>query len=405
MSFDIPGYYFDKKKNKLFKLNPTGPYSLSEIRKRLKAEQEEEAAAAKKQKRPQKPIPNIHQFIHQRTLFGRNVHTHTTHPGMISLASRLKQKQTLRLDGPKETHQSIKVDMDKSEFIMANKKGIGRYGYRCRPRFQVWASGFISDESNVTSLYYKQKHLLVNGTSNHPSRGGTFFEYRIQPQPPLTPEEAHTFSTIRNNDTILGIPNSHIDNIHSVPLYEYRIKRDTFWTSYFDPFQGTTVVGGERKLHIIHHDHAHSRRSMHSDVFALYTTPAQTCWVGLRNGTLGAMDLRTNDKFHFKLKGTSSITQVRCLENGGNEVLVVGMDGTVSIYDRRKPQKHPVRRLIGHHNETHQHLGMDIDETNHLLMLAGDDGYVRIWSLFRTKQDPIFTSRRYSRPVPGVCFM
>jgi hypothetical protein len=429
MSFDIPGYYFDKKKNKLFKLNPTGPYSLSEIRKRLKQEEEEEAAAKKKKRQQrEKPIPSITQFIRHRTLFGSNKAHAPTHPGVISLVSHLKQKQALRLDGPKETYQSVKVDMDNDEFIMADKKGITRFGYQCSPQFQVWASGFVGDYNhlgNVTSLHYKQKTtrrelMPVNGTANHPSRGGTFFEYGIKQQPPLTQDERSTFSSIRNNDSILGIPNSHIENVDSIPLYEYRIKKDTFWSSSYDQFHDTTVVGGERKLHIINSgfEHAHSR-SINSDVFALCATPTHQCWVGLRNGTIGSIDLRSppsskklqqqrkKDKFNFKLKEASSITHIRCLDHSptGNDILVTCLDGSVSIYDKRNLQNNPVRRLTGHHNETHHHLGFDIDEKNNLLMLAGNDGYVRIWSLFRTNPEPIFTSTKYSRPVPAVSFI
>ena len=59
MSFKIPGYFLDQKTKKLYRIQPHGPFSLPELRKRVERERAREGTflPLNEQIRP-KPIPN-----------------------------------------------------------------------------------------------------------------------------------------------------------------------------------------------------------------------------------------------------------------------------------------------------------------------------------------------------------
>ncbi|KAI7902004.1 uncharacterized protein BX663DRAFT_543900 [Cokeromyces recurvatus] len=468
MSFDIPGYFLDKKTNKLFKITPHGPYSLPELRKRLQKEEEEAKAAAiaaaahknnmnnkvslyySQRRRRQWPT-TINQYLRQRAAFGS---LKPSMDGITFLMSLLKPRSSIRLDGPnKRIYSNMCVEMtngseEYGEIFIAGRSGLHHFGYELDPRFHVWK---VSDDyyngNEIQALQLGQR-TQNDGERNFRDLVGTtgnfIWRHAFPVLPPLLDEEIrHMFLTedesIQDYENILSCPSSYVGFCESYRRGSFRQRKDLFWSFSLNDEFDSLVIGGDQNLYYLNSafELIHSRR-VKSSIFATHIPKTQPniCWTGSRNGKISLMDWRQNKSSPYyssdRCLQSSSVVKLQTLDghsHTGFELLAVGLDGSINIWDTRKPKnsshstvdskrknkgyyhhsnyyQKPISILNGHVNESNHYLGFDVDLQNDLLMAAGSDGHVRIWSLKNSNaNDPIWTSCKYASPIPAVKFM
>lgn len=458
MSFNIPGYFLDQKTKKLFKITQHGPFSLKELQKRVKAEEEEAAEATRSQRSktchasPKQRSPvNITQFLRQRATLGsinspllNNGATHS-HSGIPFLMTQLKLRTKVELEGPKRIYDNMKVDLttdpDYGEIIMSHRSGkLVRFGYQVNPGFQIWKAGFdwSTGSSDALSLQFGTYNFILNGQERRTmvgTSGGNLWRHSVPVLPRLQHDDlSQHFLTsngsIRDDGIILPTPNvSYLD--HTWPSVDalFTKKKDLFWSSSVYDEYDHVVVGGDQALYQLSSAFEHvSSRKVRSSIFTTHLPNDQphTCWIGSRNGLIQSIDFRQkNININTNFKQSSSVVKIQTLN--GFELLTIGMDGSVDIWDKRQPKDYsnqqrnkgkggyhpqttnfsnPIRTLKGHINESSSNLGFDVDLENNLLMLSGSDGIVRIWSIFSSNtNEPIWCSEKFSSPVPAAKFV
>jgi hypothetical protein len=461
MSFNIPGYFLDQKTKKLFKITSHGPFSLKELQKRLKAEEEQEAAEAASSRglntchasaKQRSPI-NITQFLRQRATLGsinnpllNNGATHNQ-SGIPFLMTQLKYRTKVELEGPKRIYDNMLVDLtsdpDYGEIIMSHRSGkLVRFGYQVNPGFQVWKAGsdWSTESSDALSLQLGKYNFMLNGQERRTivgTSGGNLWRHSVPILPPLQRDDLsqrfiNADGSIRDDTNITPTPIvSYLD--YTEPSFDslFTKKKDLFWSSSIYDEYDHVVVGGDQALYQLSSSfELVSSRKINSSIFTTHlpTDQPNTCWTGSRNGLIQCMDFRQNNINLFpKFKQSSSVVKIQT--STAFELLTMGMDGSVDIWDIRQPTNNsnhhhgrgnyrgdhqqqttsfpnPIRKLKGHVNESSSNLGFDIDLENNLLMLAGSDGFVRIWSIFSSNSnEPIWCSEKFSSPVPAAKFI
>lgn len=475
MSFNIPGYFLDQKTNKLFKIQSHGPFSLKELKKRLREEEEQEALAANASSstssngalsskvatisKPRVPA-NLTQYLRQRATLGSSlaniglVNSSNSHSGITALMGQLRTRSKIELEGSSLNYSRMLVDLsscpDFGEVIMSYQPGkLARFGYQVNPGFQMWNTrqDWNTESGEVLSLQLGNRSFMENGQERRTVVGtsdGRLWRYSMPKLPAISTEDlAQQFvagnGAIRNDEHILGTPPTSYTGYTEPSLDRlFTKKKDLFFSSKVDDQNDHVVVGGDQALYFLNSGFdLIASQKVRSSIFSTHLPAEQPhlCWSGARNGNLLLTDFRQthhqNVKLTPKFKQTSSILHIQRL--AGYELLTTGMDGSVNIWDTRQPKsssshsqqkKHhyhngynreqtttpsfpePIRSLKGHVNESTQHLGFDIDLENNLLMLAGNDGRVRIWSIFNSNSnEPIWCSEKFSSPIPAVKFM
>jgi hypothetical protein len=447
MSFNIPGYFLDQKTKKLYKITPSGPFSMPELRKRLQREEEEEKAAAtaalkerfKYSNSTQQPITNLHQYLRKRStssLSPRKINT-----GITCLMNCLKTRSSIAMPGSPQVvcrHTLAQITNDPNDYgemLVATQSQLQHYGYQVDPQFRVWKSNFeLSLRNAVTSMHFgaswsdTHRDLLL-------THGGELYRVTTPRLPPLTFEEIEAVFLDRNRSIrddnqshiVLDLPSAH--SISHLDLGTHRIftrKKDLFWCSSVNDAQDRVVVGGDQKLYLLNSNFdSLASCNVKSSVFSTYMPRHRpdVCWVGLRNGKILQFDTRSKSHLNlsFKFHQSSSVVKMHSLSD--TDLMTVGMDGSVDIWDARKPktyysgyqpkqkdQTQPIYTLKGHVNESTHHLAFDLDIDSHLLLLAGSDHRVRLWSLLDLKtssasSQPIWTSEKYAAPIPAAKVM
>lgn len=451
MSFSIPGYFLDQKTKKLYKIASSGPFSMSELRKRLQQEEEEEKAATaaalhdryKFNSSNQQPITNLDQYLRKRSTYTSL--TPKSNEGITCLMDRLKTRTSIALPGsPQVVSRHTLVDVvsdpnDYGEMVIATQTQLHHYGYQVDPQFRLWKSDFqLSLRNDVTSMHLGSSHFgeYRDLVATH---GGELCRFSVPQLPPLTYEEIEAAfldcsGSVRddnNPNIVLDIP-----SVHSNPYLNYSTnqtyqrKKDLFWCSSVNDSQDRIVLGGDQKLYLLNSNFDFlTSCNVKSSVFSTYILPRRPdlCWIGLRNGAIQRFDTRSKSHINLssKFRQSSSVVKIHSLANTGSgyDLLTVGMDGSVNIWDERQPraryagnqpkqrnQLQPVYTLKGHVNESTHHLAFDLDIDGHILLLAGSDGRVRLWSLLDLKKSssssqPIWTSKKYAVPVPAAKLM
>ncbi|RCH85296.1 hypothetical protein CU098_007621 [Rhizopus stolonifer] len=420
MSFKIPGYFLDQKTKKLYKIQPHGPFSLPELRKRIERE-EEEARKALASTSPvviRTPL-NIRQFLHQRATGSR------LNSGLSSLLTHLQTQSKLQLQERKVMQNRMFVEMTGGQdnlgemFMTSQQTRLSHYGYQLDPQFSVWQVSHWRHGHSFLSLNLSnqiendgQLYQTLVG-----SLGGSLCRFSLPKLPAIINEEAqHMFldeEGIRQNDAVLYCPHlaSYMgyEGLQIVQSYDQR--KDMFWSSNVNDEHDQVVIGGDQKVYQLSSSTFQPVRlsKVKSSVFATHIPAFQpkTCWIGQRNGQIKLMDNRhqhNNLNFRHRFQHASSVVRIQSLSE--YMLLSIGIDGSIHLWDTRRPGKTPFHSLKGHINESTLHLGSDIDLENNLLMLSGNDGRVRIWSIVDSHHNqPIWTSEKYDVPVPAVKFM
>lgn len=412
--------------------------------------------------KPRAPT-NLTQYLRQRATSG-SLHSSLTntglinnlnsHSGITALMGQLRTRSRIELEGSPRNYSKMLVDLtsypDLGEAIMSYQPGkLARFGYQVNPGFQMWNTrqDWNTESGEVLSLQFGNQSYMENGQERRTIVGtsdGKLWRYSMPKLPAVSTEDlAQQFVTgngaIRNDEHILGIPPTSYTG-YTEPSFDrvFTKKKDLFFSSSLDDKNDHVVVGGDQALYFLNSGYdLIGWQKVRSSIFSTHLPAEQPhlCWSGARNGNLILTDFRQtyhqNVKLTPKFKQSSSILHIQKL--AGYELLTTGMDGSVNIWDTRQPKsnnsysqkkKHhhhggyrepattptslpePIRSLKGHVNESTQHLGYDIDLENNLLMLAGNDGRVRIWSIFNSNSNkPIWCSEKFSSPIPAVKFM
>ncbi|GAA5814620.1 hypothetical protein MFLAVUS_008119 [Mucor flavus] len=450
MSFNIPGYFLDQKTKKLFKITPHGPFSLKELKKRLKTEEEEAAAAATATSGTSskktghsliQSVPNnMTQFLRQRATMGSQnsslINNAAFHyqSDMSFLMTQLKLRTKVELEGPKQAYDNMLVDMtadpDYGEIIMSHRVGkLSRFGYQVNPGFQVWKAGSSWEigQNNASSLHCGSYSYILNGLERRTivgTSGGSLWRHSLPKLPALIDHDLRqqflsANGSIRDDNSIIGTPVlSYADHTESSLDKLFVKKKDLFWSStVYDEYDRIAVGGDQALYHLSSNLDPINSRKVKSTIFSTHIPKDQpnVCWTGSRNGLIHFTDFRQKQiNMNPEFRQSSSVNKIQSLV--GFELLTLGLDGSIDIWDTRKPRNYqhteqtnlpePIRKLRGHVNETSHNLGFDIDLKNNLLMASGSDGYVRIWSIFNSNSNkPVWTSEKFPAPIPAAKFI
>ncbi|ODQ53238.1 hypothetical protein SAICODRAFT_30281 [Saitoella complicata NRRL Y-17804] len=176
--------------------------------------------------------------------------------------------------------------------------------------------------------------------------------------------------------------------------------KGSLWTSTISKHdENTYAIGGTRLLMIARHTFdsgADTRRAQHklpvrSDVFSTMFLEPDVLAAGCRDGTVQLFDTRVREAGVMKLRHGSSVTHMRNVQD--HCLVVNGLQGSLEMYDLRAPRPHapsasfgrqtdPVVSYQGHQNSHTFQLGFDVDAALGVVAAAGDDGSVRLWSLY-----------------------
>ncbi|KAG1137649.1 hypothetical protein G6F37_011390 [Rhizopus arrhizus] len=411
MSFDIPGYFLDLKTKKYYKITQTGPYSMSELRKRLAAEEEQAKTIKAEIKRPKPRPATIADFCRQRATGTNHQLTFNSNAGIFM--NSLKHRSTIVTS---EDFQDAQVVMTGgSEYggmLVASKDQLCyNFGYQLNPSFQMWRYGYCNIQnggSTVTSIQYTPENQKRDcSTVSLSTSNGIFERITVPKDLVLSADEAKQLLT----DDVPTRDGSQLKQFPAQSRSMGRVEamfsehREMIWSLDTDYAKDCAVLGGEKRVYHLTGDLRRIASSrINSAAFDVHLSKWQPnhCLAGLRNGTIQLFDLRRKPlSFNTICEASSSVTKI--VEMDSQLLLSVSLDGSISIWDKRKFRKEPVRRLSGHVNEATHGLAFDVDLDNELLLVSGNDGCVRIWSLSNTaSSQPIWTSEKFTRHVTSA---
>ncbi|KAI0181441.1 hypothetical protein GGR52DRAFT_583833 [Hypoxylon sp. FL1284] len=140
--------------------------------------------------------------------------------------------------------------------------------------------------------------------------------------------------------------------------------------------------------------HYYGSRDSFRDIFAVEFQPQhpQVVLFGGRPGRLFTGDLRQAALKWSRLNLGSAITHIKAV--GEHQVLVAGLRNALSVYDLRYPSRlldapgvggrasaAPVVRMDGYRNAAHVSIGLDLDAASGVAAAAHDDGTVALYSV------------------------
>jgi hypothetical protein len=326
------------------------------------------------------------------------------------------------------------------EILVGHQGGlITRYGCQVDPFFQVWpTSQAWHCGSSVTSLHFGQSYYRHGGGWNQTVVGTSMGQDRQLPNklwraslsvpPPL--DDLATERLYLNH----AEGSNHADVLDRCTLpfpsviSSFVKAKDTFWSSCVADDQDTILVGGERQLYVLSSNF--NVVSQVPSISAIFTTSLmdqqpQLAWIGRRDGRIVLVDTRQKPppslQHALQFYLSSAITHVKPLaDSSSGHTLVAGaMDGSLCLLDtrlsipsssqpakkkrphHRQPFSTPIRRFYGHTNDHSRNLAFDVDTNLNLMVMAGVDNVLRMWSLEDQNDEvlPFWSSTPYSGQV------
>ncbi|CAO3675761.1 unnamed protein product [Rhizopus stolonifer] len=344
---------------------------MSELKKRLL---EEEEASKINLKRP-RPPPTLTKLLRKRA---------AGIPYKLSLSillTRLRHSSTILLD---ENCRDPKAIFTTDDCIwLASKSGLYQLGYQLNPCFQIWTRlNTILFQGLVNTIHCSsspEEYTLLIGTSL-----GQLKKIVVPKKVELSPEEIQQLmspTTIPADGPLLT-------------------RNDTIWSVAVDNKRNRILVGCEQQLCLLNHHLKHIQyKKTRSAVFVIQLSRYHSsALVGLRNGRILSCDLR-DTKLNDRLLLTASSSVTRLIELDKNVLLSICLNGSIDIWDLKAPKK-PIHSFKGHVNEASHGLAFDIDLKNKLLLVAGNDRRVRIWSF--SESMPIWTSEVFNSLITSA---
>ncbi|KAF7722955.1 hypothetical protein EC973_002466 [Apophysomyces ossiformis] len=435
---EIPGYYYDEEKNRYFKIMPTGPHSLAAIKARKAVKEEQQLQ--QRTKRRKLPIPPISTFCRWRETQSQS----WTPTCLVSQGSRFLFKNLvcdteIRLStGTSAMTESHFTCMDFTSFpdtgeaIMSSTGGrLIRYGYQCDPFFHMWRTGFEWElRSDVTSLHFGKsdwKRRTVIGTTL--GQGGSspaqIWRYSYSSLPTITGDDAeglcNEMPTLSQGKFKRGTVSSNVSRTSDLSVqraHHYDRRKDTFWNSCSNDARDMVIVGSERGVtHLASNLKCISSVRTKSAVFStkLLESRPHISLFGCRNGDIQLFDTRLRRTIPM-FRQSSAVTHIMPFESlsSGNQLLAAGMDGSLCVWDIRSlnigtqnSESRPLRKLSGHVNSHLRQIAFDAEPTMNLVVTAGSDNRLRIWSINELENsEPFWTSEKLGDgPIPAAKLM
>ncbi|KAI9279349.1 WD40-repeat-containing domain protein [Sporodiniella umbellata] len=394
MSFQIPGYFLDLETKKYYKITTTGPYSMAELKKRLAKEEESKQQSIK---RPAPPPPTLVKLIRQRAV--GSLHCK---PNFATVLRNLRHQNTVVLNQSFKNSKMTFGNLRDGCLWTVSANHLYTVGYQLSPCFQIWTSQCrnidLAGPVNTISCISDDLNYSINiGTSD-----GRFYKINIPQEHALSHQQIDYILpqgslTSGPTDGTRLLDFSDYSELPSMSRKLFSTNKETVWSSAVDEVRKRVLVGGEKSLYLLKDSlQLIKTRKLSSAVFDIVISKYRAIGlVGLRNGRVLSVDLRDRRlSFELFCSANSSVTKIAEIDE--MYVLTVCLDGSIDVW-KIGSAKTPIRSFKGHINEATHGLAFDLDLNNQLLLVAGNDGHVRVWSLLESA--PIWTSEKFKKPV------
>lgn len=413
---EIPGYYFDREKNRYFRITATGPHSRDAIKKAEQtAEIQQENEDAKRIRNPLKRIGDDHIYQY---LYSRQTTSNISSATLINACNRAlyrQMKPARQLDNYERYSCTGLADFRSGEAIVTYGQGLlMRYGYQCEPRFQMWnmATPWHASSSSVTSLQlgpcyttnmqegtYRQ---TVYGTSFAPRKTAELWRYSF-------PSRIDMDIDMDDDNPSNMIRTIAREQPSAVLDCRFSLKKSCLWTTHYA--QDKVVVGG---------DHGAYMLTPSFDVLGQIRTKTavltaqcmengrQQAWIGCRDGRLFLFDARKPQPAKSITQSDVATAHVVSLDSSGleHQVLSVDIERSIKIWDmrclRRERQgslHRPIKHLYGHDTTAGQHIAFDVSHHSRTVALVDGQQQLHFWSLDSNTLDntPFWTSSHFEK--------
>ncbi|KAL4069892.1 hypothetical protein V8B97DRAFT_1871894 [Scleroderma yunnanense] len=394
MPRNLPGMYWDEERKRYFPLSSAPPHykERADCTRFPHPEAQQEVTYSEGEKNTTSCIRDApHQILaHLRSTFSTTQKDRLTH--------RLRCSQFTLTD---------KVERSDIPFVS--------------PRGHITAFQTICHSGRVWRFSGDSLGWFYSYVDNRKNEeAGIFTSHDWQTESHLSSEARATVSSICVDDSkciaasfgpdcrILHLPlDSVADDIHTsvieISRIDSRIACDV-WTA---DLQGSRLILGANKQAVCIDDIS-ERAAVYplptgSDVFAV-AQQEQIIYTGLRNGSILRFDNRLwKPRGDALLDGlftqsSNSVTNLRLLRD--SQLLVVNIDGSISIFDLRfLTSRTPFKILTGNVNSYFIKMPIAVDSSEEVLFAAGQDSRIRLWSL-RSGGPPLTPSSNVTIPKP-----
>ncbi|EPS44874.1 hypothetical protein H072_1135 [Dactylellina haptotyla CBS 200.50] len=385
---EIPGFYYDNEKKKYFKITAAHT-STSSVYNADRVKQEREAAReAEEQRREDKAV---------RPYLKRRRRISDSSNGLFNYRLRMQMgllvPEAPRRDGDLAMwatvlceEELIRANRDKKLSGMETMPGLG---------------GFFTFAPNQGLRWYPQPYDHFYEERNQPSRAVKLPEMENRmTSSTIMPEGKGVLVASGQSYAKISLGKygqTHVDSVIKVP------EAGTIWACAINE-SGIIAIGGSYKsggrglLSLTSEDCPSLLIRPESDVLALQYIDKNVLLTGSRSGKIHIYDSRRNlekEVTHEKALAShvSSITHLRKLEND-NYIIVNGLGGQTALHDLRY-----CRPIQGHQrghtpkgttkpvltyknfNKSTIGLGFDIDHSQELMAIAGEDNNIRLYSI------------------------
>ncbi|KAM8825732.1 WD repeat domain 21 [Synchiropus picturatus] len=378
---ELPGFYFDREKNRYFRLLPGHNNCNPLTKEQLQAKEREKKRSMMLLEddtlRKKAPRPGCNStLLHKQTQLGL-VSEKSFCRWIHEVRASTMRRHKLNL----QTSDNSSPDKDNFRFIMADSK--------CEQLFTVNDSSHGGCKYGLMKLGASQSSLSLELCdsfyfTNHTVNSTCWASINYT--------DSHVLLCFVGAADTPGcvslLPASLFRTSHTeAPGRQCSLKICSAWSCAWcnNPFMSNTVsIGLSRKVILKNAVSGETRTfKVNTDVltqqFALHEP---LLYNGCRSGEIFSIDLRLRGSRSENWKASSfhqesAITSLRVLEDE-NYVMAADMLGQIKLWDVRKTK--PVMEYAGHYNE-HAHLPIHISEPEGLLLAVGQDCNTRIWSL------------------------
>ncbi|KAI7886583.1 hypothetical protein K492DRAFT_203118 [Lichtheimia hyalospora FSU 10163] len=407
---EIPGYYFDRDKNRYFRITATGPHSRDAIKKAEQtAELQQENDNAKRIRNPLKQIGDDHIYQY---LYSRQTTSNISSTTLINACNRAlyrQMKPVQQLDNNERYSCTGVADFRSGEAVVTYGQGLVlRYGYQCEPSFQMWnmeTPWHVG--SSVTSLQLGPCYTniqdgthrqTVYGTSYGPRKSSELWRYSFLSQIDMDPDMMHANN---HNNVIRSITR---EQPPAVLDCRFSLKKSCLWTTHYA--HDKVVVGSD-----------HGAYMLNSCFDVLGHIPTKTAvlaaqcvdddrsqaWIGCRDGRLFLFDSRIPQPAKSITQSKVATAHVVSLDSSGleHQILSVDIERSIKIWDMRCLRRtrqgslhQPIKQLSGHDTTADQHIAFDISHHSRTVALVDGRQQLHFWSLDSNAFDntPFWTS-------------
>ncbi|RHZ50628.1 hypothetical protein Glove_494g14 [Diversispora epigaea] len=368
---EIPGYYYDREKNRYFKILPNQvfgsdhPHSVSKVNEKKKANDSSYYIS-------QEGVFDKHKFLLDREINPfKSYHKNRSEMGEFIVNSYHPVGSLKPRGGIPQKITDFVVNSSRNEIYYGNSQGnfeILKYQADSKSCSKPFEYPFMQVPSEITAIGVNKDALICT------TLGSEFGPGKLQ-------------LIVRGHDNIANCV--QVSNFTS---------NTTLWTFTLSKTNPLLVIGSSIGAIVlqdyIYNYESHIKFNTKSDVFAVDIDNYQPSifYTGSRDGRLRIFDIRSGgDCLH--IKQSSPICNIKSI--GGFYVLCDGMNGSLSLWDSRyiKDEKETKKRLkfveetkplvkyFGHVNNSNRRIGFSVNSLESIVAIAGSDKYIRFYSI------------------------